>query len=73
MTKAIGLLVFVVVLWVAFEVTTEGVGGAFGGVFASADAPVSPAESLFEAKRAAAAMERAHHDHEARLEKMLAE
>ena len=74
MAKAIGLLVFVCAIWAAFEVTTEGINGAFGGVFASADAPTnSPAESLFKAERAGAAVERAHQEREARLDKLLAE
>jgi hypothetical protein len=56
MERMIGLLLIISAIWIGVEFYTEG-DQAFGGIFASDDAP---AVSLYEDERPAAAEPRSH-------------
>jgi hypothetical protein len=75
MGKAISLLLAVVAIWITVEIYTQGADGAFGGRLApligSEDASQAPRGSA--AKRAGAAVERAHDEHEARYGELIPE
>lgn len=45
MGKLLGLILFVLAVWVAVEVYDKGVDGAFGGLFAGFSAPLQRNES----------------------------
>lgn len=73
MGKTFGIVVVAIGIWVSVEIYSEGMDGAFGGLFASsstgaADAPRSAASVP---KRAGAEVERAHREHEARYDALL--
>ncbi len=67
MTRLLGLVVFVAALWAAVELHTEGVDGAFGGVFAQA-----ASEPTARSRRAASAFQRAWDSSELRVDRALA-
>ena len=72
MGKAFGILMLVAGLWAAAEITTKGVEGAFGGMFASADAPAQAGTSPASIpKRSGAAVDDAHHEAAERRARML--
>lgn len=73
MGKAFGLILMVVTVWIVAEVTTKGMDHAFGGVFASGDAPLEEGPRLTVPQRAGAAVERAHDEHSARYDELLGE
>ena len=74
MGKIFGMLLVVVGIWVGLEVYQSGIQGAFGGALAglggsgSEQAAVTPRSVP---QRAGAAVERAHAEAEARMERML--
>jgi hypothetical protein len=59
MGKIFGILFIVVAIWVALEVFTEGVDGAFGGVFAGGSPPAASAPGDVAPRRRPAAAEAA--------------
>jgi hypothetical protein len=61
MSKAIGLLAIVLAVWLSIELYSNGYSGAFGGIFASGDAPAAAAEDRsWAGSRAADKTRRAH-------------
>jgi hypothetical protein len=74
MGKSIWLLMAVVVIWVTVEIYTQG-DAAFGGRLAQltgdADAASEPRASV--PRRAGAAVERAHGEHEQRYRELIPE
>ena len=44
MQKLIGIIVIVIGIWVGIEVYTQGVDGAFGGIFASLGGDEAPSQ-----------------------------
>ncbi len=62
----------VLAIWAAFEIHSNGVHGAFGGIFASGDASEAE-ESLGLPQRAGAAASRAHDEADERRQRMLGE
>lgn len=74
MTKALGILVFVVAIWTALEVYTEGVNGAFGGRLAwlglqdPEAAATEDGERSWAGSRAADAFDRAREERLQRFE-----
>ena len=73
MGKAFGLVLMVVTVWIVAEVTTKGMDHAFGGAFASGDAPADSGPRMSTPQRAGAAVERAQQDYEARYDELLPE
>ena len=76
MAKIFGMLLVVVGIWLGLEVYQNGIEGAFGGALASLgdsadEQAVHDPRSV--PQRAGAAVERAHAEAEARLERMLDE
>jgi hypothetical protein len=75
MRRILGTGSIVLFLWVALEVYTHGVGGAFGGLFgrfASAEALQTPAERSTH-DRAADAFQRAYDKSTSRVDQALGE
>jgi len=73
MTKALGILIFVLAIWTALEVYTQGVDGAFGGRLAflgsgEPQASVDEGERSWAGQRAADAFERAKEERLQRFE-----
>jgi hypothetical protein len=78
MGKAFGILVIVVGVWVGAEIYTQGVEGAFGGLFAGFVAPAASDEGepdpyRWTGERAGESVGRAHDESEARRRQMLGE
>lgn len=75
MGRIIGLLLFVVCIWVGLEIYNEGIGGAFGGALASLGGSEAsrPADNRSVPQRAGAAVERANAVAAERREKLLGE
>ncbi len=74
MGKIFGMLFIVAAIWVGLEVTSHGVGGAFGGLFAGfAGEPqaAEPAPSTMD--RARSSVQRSYQDHEERTRRLLGE
>ena len=74
MGKVFGILLFVVGLWAAVEIHTEGIANAFGGIFARTgvvEAEATEAQSL--PQRQGAKVAGAHAAADARRERLLAE
>ncbi len=71
MSKLFGILALVLFVWIAAEVATRGVDGAFGGVFASDGAKQDDRTAQSVPQRAGAAVERAHAEAAARREHLL--
>ncbi len=45
MQKLVGIIIIVVAIWVGIEVYTQGIDGAFGGVFATFSSGAAPEKS----------------------------
>ncbi len=75
MGKIFAILFIVVLVWVGLEVSTEGVGGAFGGLFTRIPgvAASEPAASRSTMDRARGAVERSYQETEERYGRMLGE
>jgi hypothetical protein len=76
MGKIFGILLAVVGIWLVLEVYLNGTQGAFGGVLARLDGSATEqavASPRSVPQRAGEAVERAHAEAEARLERMLGE
>jgi len=71
MGRVFGILLLVASLWVGMEIFTEGVDGAFGGLFARKGEPA--AASVPPTQRARKAVERAYDRSQDRLERVLEE
>ncbi len=75
MGRLFSILFIVVAIWAAVEVYTEGVGGAFGGLFSrlpgasSVEAPANRSSP----DRAADAFQRAYNKSEERVDRLLRE
>ncbi len=68
MGRIFAMALFVLVIWVAAEVYTKGMGGAFGGIFGSlSDAPANRSTP----DRAADALQRAYNTSEERVDRLL--
>lgn len=68
MGRLIALILIVLGIWVGVEVYTEGIGGAFGGIFASTfEAPATRSTP----DRAADAFQRAYNSSEERVDRLL--
>ncbi len=72
MGSALKIGAVVLAIWVGFEVHTNGVNGAFGGVFASADTN-EPEDTTTITQRAGTSASRAHDEANERRQRMLAE
>lgn len=77
MTRTVGLLLAVALIWTSVEVYANGTGGAFGGRLAwllgEGEATTPSAGELSNARRAGAAVERAHQLQQERYEDLLGE
>ena len=74
MAKIFGLLLIVLGAWVGLELYTEGPNHAFGGAFSSilsSESSGSEEEYLSTPQRAGSAVDRAHRENEARVDRML--
>ncbi|MCG8592283.1 MAG: hypothetical protein MJE66_23565 [Proteobacteria bacterium] len=69
MSKLIGILLFVLALWVGAEIYNEGVDGAFGGILGDEIERVTSEDST--PKRAANAFQRAYDRSEERVTDLL--
>ncbi len=73
MSKAIGLLLAVVAIWITVELYTQGPSNAFGGRFSAllggSDAAQEPRGTT--AKRVGEAALRAHQEHEQRYDDLM--
>ena len=69
MGKSVGLIMIVLALWVSVELYTNGFSGAFGGVFASEEAPAEE-ERSWAGERARAKTERGHAERAATLDRL---
>ena len=72
MGSALKIGAIVLAIWVGFEVHTNGVNGAFGGVFASADTNEPEATGSI-AQRAGTSASLAHDEADERRQRMLGE
>jgi hypothetical protein len=72
MGSALKIAAAVLAVWVGFELHTNGVDGAFGGIFGSGSSSVSEAEPT-AAQRAGTSASRAHQEADERRQKMLGE
>jgi hypothetical protein len=76
MGKILGILLVVVGIWLGLEVYLNGMQGAFGGALASLEGSADEQairDPRSVPQRAGDAVERAHAEAEARLERMLGE
>ena len=76
MAKIFGILLVVVGIWLGLEVYQNGIQGAFGGALASLDGSADEQAARNPRsvpQRAGDAVERAHSEAEARLNRMLGE
>ncbi len=74
MAKIFGILLVVVGIWLGLEVYLNGMQGAFGGALASLDGSATgqaAANPRSVPQRAGDAVERAHDEAQARLNRML--
>ena len=74
MGRIFGIGFFVVLIWVALEVYTEGVGGAFDGLLTripGIEASTDAAAPRSTPKRAADAFQRAYDQSEARIDRAM--
>jgi len=76
MTRLIGIVLAVALIWASVEVYANGTGGAFGGRLAwllgeGEAASTTASEGLSSARRAGAAVERAHQAQQDRYEDLL--
>jgi len=69
MGRLFALALVVLAIWAGSEIYTKGIGGAFGGLFASFEAPADRSTP----DRAADAFQRAYNTSEARVEHQLEE
>lgn len=69
MGRVIGILLFVIALWVGLQIFTEGRDGAFGGAFSAEAGDAAP--SAPPTKRAEAAVKRAMQQSEDRVDRAL--
>lgn len=67
MGRIIALAFVVLAIWVGAEIYTKGVGGAFGGLLSSLDAPADRSTP----DRAADAFQRAYNTSEERVDRQL--
>jgi hypothetical protein len=68
MGRIFGLILIVCAIWVASEVYTKGLGGAFGGAFArEGESP----EAVARSRHAAQAFQRAYNKSESRVDTAL--
>ncbi len=67
MGRILGLALVVLAIWVGAEVYTHGVGGAFGGLLSSLEAPADRSTP----DRAADAFQRAYNTSERRVDQQL--
>ena len=72
MGSALKIGAVVLAIWVGFEVHTNGVNGAFGGVFASAHTD-EPEDTRTVTQRAGTSASRAHDEANERRQRMLGE
>ena len=72
MGSALKIAAAVLAIWVGFELHTNGVNGAFGGVFRSENSSESEAKPT-TAQRAGNSASRAHEQADERRQKMLGE
>jgi hypothetical protein len=75
MGKLFGILFIVTLVWVGLEVFTEGVGGAFGGLFTRIPGVEAsePAASRSTMERARGSVERSYEESEQRYDRLLGE
>lgn len=75
MGRIFGILFIVVMVWVGLEVFTEGVSGAFGGLFARIPGVEAsePAASRSTMERARGSVERSYEETEQRYDRLLGE
>lgn len=69
MGRILALALVVLAIWAGAEVYTKGVGGAFGGLLSSFEAPADRSTP----DRAADAFQRAYNSSEARVDRQLEE
>jgi hypothetical protein len=69
MSKAIGILLILGLVWVGIEVYTEGTAGAFGGLFAGVGESAAAGGPVTQ--RAARKWVRAHEEGEDRVDRAL--
>jgi hypothetical protein len=72
MERVFGLLVIVAILFVGVELYTKG-DQAFGGTFASADAPAAADDPSWAGDRAGARLRDGHDERAERMERALGE
>lgn len=72
MGSALKIGAAVLAIWVGFELHTNGVNGAFGGVFASANSS-EPEDTSSTAQRVGTSASRAHDEANERRQRMLGE
>jgi hypothetical protein len=72
MGSVLKIAAIVLVIWVGFEVHTNGVDGAFGGIFASANSSKSEDKGTLP-RRAGNSASQAHQQADERRQRMLGE
>jgi hypothetical protein len=72
MGSALKIAAVVLVVWIGFELQTNGVNGAFGGIFASANSSETE-DTRSVPQRAGSAASLAHQEADERRQKMLGE
>ena len=72
MGSVLKIAAIVLAFWVGFELHTNGVNGAFGGIFASANSS-EPEDTRSTAKRVGSSASRAHQEADERRQRMLGE
>ena len=70
MGKLFGIILLVLGIWLGVEVFTEGVDGAFGGIFASGSADEAP-PTRSTSERAADSVRRAYSESVDRVDRQL--
>ena len=72
MGSALKIAAVVLAVWVGFELHTNGVDGAFGGIFASENTS-EPEDTRSLAQRTGSSASRAHQEADERRQRMLGE
>jgi hypothetical protein len=72
MGSALKIAAAVLAVWIGFELHTNGVNGAFGGIFASANSS-EPEDTRSTVQRAGSSASRAHQESDDRRQRMLGE